>query len=230
MGNTAQIPARFNGARVQSGRAVHFGEAWLRHPLMVGALIALFSGLLASLVIPAATRVWQDRPKELALKQAMVAEVSRLATGTIELGDDLINGDYSDQRVKSAVTRAVHDWNRESAVVASELDTYFNDSPLANEWRGYEEAMPLLLFSARASTLGDVDYESTLYEALANRFRGVRFDDPVAKELRRNYVNNASARHMESSANLLRAWRDEIVERIVESHAAGFSRGFWILR
>jgi hypothetical protein len=50
----------------------------LRHPIVVGAVLALLSGLLASLLIPALTRVWQDRPKELALKRELVERISAL--------------------------------------------------------------------------------------------------------------------------------------------------------
>lgn len=49
----------------------------LRHPLVVGGLVAVISGVVASLLIPAVTRSCQDRPRELALKRDLVERVSK---------------------------------------------------------------------------------------------------------------------------------------------------------
>jgi hypothetical protein len=59
----------------------------LRHPLVVGALLALLSGVFASLLIPALTRSWQDRPKELALNKRSSSASRPLRENLHQLGD-----------------------------------------------------------------------------------------------------------------------------------------------
>src|SRR6478609_6041343 len=54
-----------------------------RHPVVAGITLAVVSGILASLVIPSLTRVWQDRPRELELKRSLVEEVSQSVTNTL---------------------------------------------------------------------------------------------------------------------------------------------------
>jgi hypothetical protein len=56
----------------------------LRHPVVVGALLAVFTGIFASVLVPSLTRVWQDRPRELALKRDLVTRISREATRAVD--------------------------------------------------------------------------------------------------------------------------------------------------
>src|SRR5262245_49708518 len=50
--------------------------ALLRHPLVVGSVIAAVSAVFASLLIPNITQVGQDRPKELELKRGIQDKVA----------------------------------------------------------------------------------------------------------------------------------------------------------
>src|SRR5215210_1177696 len=81
----------------------------LRHPLVVGAAL----GVLASVLIPSLTRVWQERPRELALKRELVERISTLATEAIDNGNLL---DVFSREIKSVAERnkwlrtTRHDW------------------------------------------------------------------------------------------------------------------------
>jgi hypothetical protein len=48
----------------------------VRHPIIVGVVLTVVSALVASLIIPSITRAWQDRPRELALKQSLIDEIA----------------------------------------------------------------------------------------------------------------------------------------------------------
>ena len=60
---------------------------FLSHPVVVGTALALISGLIASVLFPAMTRSWQDRPRELALKRELVTDISEASTNAISRGN-----------------------------------------------------------------------------------------------------------------------------------------------
>jgi hypothetical protein len=123
---TASAPRRSSASLRTSGsfpERTSLLAAALRHPVVVGALLALVSGIFASLLIPSLTRVWQDRPRELALKRDLVARMSREATAA---ADGAVGG-LEVERGRRAVfyDRLIKRWRLESSVIGSELTTYF---------------------------------------------------------------------------------------------------------
>ena len=80
-----------NGADAGGSKGVSKGSrlAALRHPLVVGALLTVITALIASVVVPALTRSWQDRPRELSLKRELVARVARAAATTVQGGKQI---------------------------------------------------------------------------------------------------------------------------------------------
>jgi hypothetical protein len=121
----------------------------LRHPLV----IALISGALAALLFPWFTRQWQDRQKELALKQSLVDQIATSSTSVVRHGVSLVNGQVraaGGQPGESpaeiyAVLR--NSWLIERASARSAIVTYFPD--LQSCWYRYERVI--------ASFLGLVD-------------------------------------------------------------------------
>lgn len=197
----------------------------LRHPVVVGALLALFSGVFASLLLPSLTRVWQDRPRELALKRELVTRISREAT---EAADGAVRGQQIDrQRRVAFYDRLVSSWRLESSVIASELATYFPDTAAVRKWRRYMGAMNVLLQGVAyggQQAAGD--------SILQDHFRAVRFDDEITERIRQDFVRGEH--HTEgplTQANVLMVEeRDQIAADVVGSDAVGFSHGFWIFR
>ena len=199
--------------------------AALRHPVVVGALLALFSGIFASLLIPSLTRVWQDRPRELALKRDLVARISREATAA---ADGAVAG-LEVERGRRAVfyDRLSKRWRLESSVIGSELTTYFPNSRAPRKWGDYMGTVSFLLQSV--AFRGE---EAAGDSLIRQHFRAVRFDDPVTERIRTRFVyGREGVEGAITQVNvLLLEERDQITAEVVASEAAGFSHGFWILR
>jgi hypothetical protein len=206
------------------GRASRLAEA-LRHPVVVGALVALLSGVFASMLIPSLTRVWQDRPRELALKRELVARISREAT---EAADGAVRGlQLARGRRAAFFDRLVSRWRLESSVVGSELATYFPNSEAMRRWRRYMGAMNSLLQGVAfqgEQAAGD--------SILRDHFRAVRFGDAATEGIRQDFVHGEH--HVEGPLTqvnvLMLEERDQITADVVASDAVGFSHGFWIFR
>lgn len=119
--------------------------AALRHPLLVLAV----SASLTLLLIPAITRVWQDRPRELDLKNRLVAQIAESATTTVNRGRELAR-EPGDRRGRHFPAKG--SWLVASAVVAADLATYFPAKTRA-AWGDFTNRMVdyLLLSSARSA-------------------------------------------------------------------------------
>jgi hypothetical protein len=214
-------------------------SAALRHPVVAGALLAVITGLFASVLVPALTRVWQDHPRELALKRDLVARISRESTRAV---DSTFEGlSISPTRDKRTYTRVYNRWRLESAVIGSDLRTYFPQSAAHREWREYAETVSLLLETL--SEFGEAGLNFDHVEtSFRKHFQDVRFDDPDADAVRREFANaeelekKAKARgevmyHSVTLAELARLLveeGDKIAADVVDADASGFSHGFWI--
>jgi hypothetical protein len=206
------------------GRASRFAEA-LRHPVVVGTLLALVSGVFASLLIPSLTRVWQDRPRELALKRELVARISREAT---EAADGAVRGlQVARDRRAAFYDRLISSWRLESSVIGSELATYFPTSEAMRKWGRYMGAMNVLLQGVASRGEGAAG-DSLLRE----HFRAVRFGDEASDGIRADFVrgqHNVEGPLTQVNVLMLEE-RDQITADVVASDAVGFSNGFWIFR
>jgi hypothetical protein len=205
---------------------------FLRHPLVVGAGIALISGVLASLLIPALTRVWQDRPRELALKRDLVERIS--SAGTSAVGRGATYAFIVETRNPSRTKRiaflipAVRKWSVDGGVIEAELTTYFQATALPRQWRTYEVAVEdFLRYISRA----EVGTHAFLLRDLRDHFRAVRFDDGNADRERRSWTHGESLQGSRIElTRLLLAEQDQITRRIVASNASGFSHGVWFFQ
>jgi hypothetical protein len=203
--------------------------AVLRHPLVVGAALAVLSGAFASLLIPALTRVWQDRPKELALKSALVERISRSAT-TVIIGSERLSG-----RRGTASDRLIDRWALESSMIEADLTTYFGDARIVRAWRRYEHAVEAYAHYEPGATEGEA-IEETI-GVVSAYLRNVRFTDHAIDEsLRRDFLTTPSdPRKLDYALafelpDLLLAGRDEFARLVAETPASGFSHGFWIFK
>jgi hypothetical protein len=206
-------------------------QSWLsafRHPLVVGGVLAVLSGVLASLVIPGLTRVWQDRPNELALKEAIVERISQRATATISKGASF--GSSSLEKIRhddriALLNDAQQTWDIDSAGVASQLNTYFRRSDAITQWPAFEDAVRQFLQYAAAIA---PDAQPDQLVGLAENFKKTTFSDPAAEELRKGFLSAPRVFPYTVEA-LLDNWKDELTTLVLDSNASGFSHGFWFL-
>jgi len=207
-------------------------ESWLpvlRHPLVVGAVLAILSGLLASLVIPAVTRVWQDMPKELALKQAVVERISQRATAAIAEGESFgasITGTTSLEDRVAFAHDAPQAWEIDGAGVESQLNTYFRGSAAAEQWPAFEDAVSRFLRYAAA--IGPVAQLDELRD-IAKMLKQTSFSDPAAESLRKEFVSSYQVFGRTAVVPLLDHWKDELTTLVLDSNASGFSHGHWFI-
>lgn len=208
-----------------------------RHPLVVGGALAVLSAIFASLLIPSLTRVWQDRPKELALKASLVEAMSRSATDALaEARFYLFVSERGGvQRGNGVYIRITKPWQTESSIIFAQLTTYFRGSELQREWRTYVEAVREYEFAcAFYGVAGTTAHESeqASLERLRIYFRGRRFSDRRNERMRRRFLLEKSS----FDALASEVWflflhrRDELTASVVDMPATGFSHGFWIFK
>jgi hypothetical protein len=221
-----KLPKKIGAKSRQTFDRSH-AQSWspvLRHPLVVGAVLAILSGVLASLVLPAVTRVWQDRPDELALKQVVVERISQRATATIARGESLASSGVA----SVDASEAQQNWEVDAAGISSQLSTYFRDSPAATQWPHFEDAVSEFLFYGAAVDAGAQPVRARLNK-LGEIFRHTNFTDPVAERLRLGFVKLPTAFGQDAVVELLAAWKDKLQIDVLDSNASGFSHGFWFL-
>jgi hypothetical protein len=223
--------------------------AGLRHPLVVGALLAVLTALIASVLVPALTRSWQDRPRELALKRGLVARIARATATTLEggrqFGDTVRERDVrptskpaplSYAKRVDFIQRGQYAWGVESSVIASELGTYFHQTELRERWREFDDAVRRFLRYAAVRYPEDDPY---FYALLVEHFRDrtPMFQDARAERIRKRFISEANyegegdiaGRHQLNDVTTLLFYESErIQDELVESNASGFSHGFWI--
>lgn len=169
------------------------GREFIHHPVVVGTALALISGLIASVLFPAMTRSWQDRPRELALKRELVTDVSEAATNAISRSNTFAYANELEPKSRAEriqhLTRELSDWNVASSVIGSQLATYFGETTLPQQWAEYQSAIGTYIeYTSRAD-----DRLSGGYFALLDHFRSVRFDDPQLEQERKDVIAAADA-------------------------------------
>jgi hypothetical protein len=196
--------------------------AALRHPVVAGSLLAVITGIFASVLIPSLTRVWQDRPRELALKRELVARISREGSTAV----DSASVGVGPRRGQAFYDRTIRRWRTESSIIGAELTTYFPTSAARRKWQDYAGIVNYVLHAVAYDEGPGLASDSLVRD----HFRRVRFDDPVNESMRKGVIRGAVAKaeSVLTVSVLLLEERDEIAADIVEAEAAGFSHGFWI--
>jgi hypothetical protein len=209
------------------------GREFLHHPVAVGTALALISGLIASVLFPAMTRTWQDRPRELALKRDLVTDVSEAATAALSRGNIFAYKTELEKTSKAEriqnLTRELSDWEVASSAIGSQLATYFGKTTLPRQWMAYQSAVGAYIeFTSKANE----KYHPEL--GLIDHLKSVRYEEPELEQLRKEVASTPEGSLPGSSFNriigldLLSAERDQIARRILAEDAAGFSHGFSI--
>jgi hypothetical protein len=216
------------GVETEHGESTQSWLPSLRHPLVVGAVLTILSALFASLVIPATTRVWHDRPNELALKQAVVERISQRATIAIANGDSFgssrVEKTSRDDRIEFS-DQAQQTWKVDGAGVASQLNTYFRGSEAAAQWSAFEAAVSQFLRYESRIDPGPAQLDQL--RDIATQLRTTSFSDPAAERLRRGFVSWPKIFPGSTVVRLLDYWKDELIILVLDSNASGFSHGFW---
>jgi hypothetical protein len=210
--------------------------ATFRHPLVVGAALTLLSAGVASLLVPALTRVWQDRPKELALKQSLVENISRSTTEALEEAKFYLFVEERGGVAKGnrAYIRMTKPWQVESSIITGQLRTYFRGSSLEPRWLAYAEAVREYEFASAfygvRETAGAGSFAASL-QRLRAHFRRRRFSGSREK-MRRRFLGEPTAFDaLAYEAPLLFFQeRDDLAAGILDAPARGFSHGWWIFK
>ena len=114
---------------------------FLKHPLVIACLGALFAAFL----LPFVTRQWQDRQKELELKQGLVDQIATTTTTAVRRGVSLIQGQTraaggeTGEEPAEVYALLRNSWLINRASARSRITTYFPD--LQSCWYAYERVV-----------------------------------------------------------------------------------------
>ena len=154
---------------------------------------------LTSLLIPAITKQWADRPQELELRIALIDQIGESAARTINTARFIVSDNLPDARVREVVCardpesddcekaineesrteqgeqiRAKTEWLQKGAVVESQLAAYFPGTELSRQGKAYINAVRIYLFLA-SDVCGEKREEAT---RKLLRYFGEDPDDP----------------------------------------------------
>jgi hypothetical protein len=215
------------------------GFAFFRHPLVVGAGIAVISALFASLLIPNFTRVSADRPKELQLKRGVVVTIETSSAQALTRGLALARSDVvaaggtpGNERV-TVYRRLYGGWLSEAGTINAELFTYFPATYARGGWKPYEKAIRLYL---RFAGITDPKVRKPAAAYLRSYLRP---DASSTDEYRAIYGRvpwdtfaagtKDPQSSIESILNLLLAKEELIVAAVAHAQASGFKHSVWSL-
>jgi hypothetical protein len=210
---------------------------------------------LTSLLIPAITKQWADRPKELELRISLIDQIGESAARTVNTARFIVSDNLPEARVRevvcgrdeasdacqqaineesraeqSAQIEAKSAWLQRGAVVESQLAAYFPGTELAREGKGYVNAVRIYLFLA-SDACGEKRSEGT------DKLLRYLHEDPT-DERWRPLRELEPDECVQKSANLgfrelygpmgdrLLARRLDLLVLLNQSDAEGFSVGF----
>ena len=212
--------------------------AFLRHPLLVGAAVAVISAFFASLLIPSITQVTQDRPKELELKRGIVERIAG-ATGTalgkgraIASGDLVAAGGQPGQQPQTVYRQVMTDWGIDASTVDGEITTYFGHGDTWQGWATLSESTKRFL---ELTSVHSLDVRKRNEEYLCSEL-GAYVSSPRRQEDLRGYCRVHALSDKKKFLNVafglslvLEDARDAVTLDIVETPAAGFRHSPWSL-
>jgi len=106
--------------------------AWLRTriPKFLRWLVLLF---IASLVVPALTKQWNDRKQELQVKEALSTDISKVSANAV-YGAGFAVSQQSGAEQKASRREALDTWLRDRATIDPRFLVYFSHSDAADHW------------------------------------------------------------------------------------------------
>lgn len=143
-------------------------------------VLALLGFLIASLVVPAATKQWSDRSGELALKKELVSQINTTVTKAVTVIDcttrlqscfpegRVLKNTNASQGAKieadvaygKALFEARTDWKTGNALITSVLDAYFAGTNAVHEWAQHADAVSAFLDLSTAECGKDRDEDT----------------------------------------------------------------------
>jgi hypothetical protein len=105
---------------------------WTRGRRFARWFVLLF---IASLIIPALTKQWNDRKQELEVKQRLLSDVVKATTDAVYGAQDVsLQADPEQQR--QARSQLLGAWLRGRSTLETPMLVYFDPSDAADHWRG----------------------------------------------------------------------------------------------
>ena len=112
-----------------------------------GLVLTVIGTLLTAWLIPALTRQWQDQQRAQELKAAIVTRIGRDTTDALVLSSFIANGRFEPVRDPKRPFRIPMkvfndldlNWERNRREISAQLEAYFADTDIAEEWRSYSQ-------------------------------------------------------------------------------------------
>jgi hypothetical protein len=156
----------------------------LRH-LGRAKVLTLVGFLIASLVVPAATKQWSDRSAELALKKELISQINATVTKAVAVTDCTTRIDTcfpearalkdpnAGQEARAAAEVAYGrqlfetktEWTAGQASIASVLDAYFPATAAHTEWTRHSDAVSAFMRLSSAECGAPRDRDSAHLQA-----------------------------------------------------------------
>jgi hypothetical protein len=123
-------PEEREGAAEQESRNRVLGWLRTRTPRFVRWIVLLF---IASLLIPALTKQWNDRKQELQVKESLTTDISKVSANAV-YGAEFSVSQQSGAEQHAARRAAVDNWLRDRAAIDPRFLVYFAHSDAADHW------------------------------------------------------------------------------------------------
>jgi hypothetical protein len=118
--------------------AARRGLAWFRRH--VGGFFKWAAVLLvASLVIPAATKQWSDRTQALRLKEGMITDISGAASDAFNSARDLASSSGSGKTKAVTRRKLLCSWIHQEGRIDPRFHVYFEGSSANDSWKEYKD-------------------------------------------------------------------------------------------
>lgn len=180
------------------------------------------------IIVPAFTRQWQDRQRERELKRGLVADIGESATEALKTSQfinlnlfGLAAGEPPSGREQQRVfNESQIEWEIKSARIGSQLRAYFPETGLGRTWQEYSETVTKAYQLVSSLREGVRDQWVSDIEAYL-RMHGHALDLQALRDARLGNTGPFPVAYEELVARLL-SLRDEIIQRVLDTSAAGF--------
>jgi hypothetical protein len=207
-------------------------------------LVAVLGFLVASLVVPAATKQWSDRPQELSLKRDIITNITESSTDAILISECIVSlclpeqvalrgnpedrsrisdADAAGQRTLENNNRS---WAKTGAVVHALLEAYFPDGQVDTQWDGFSRAIASYLRLASSECQEARDRDMAVLQGYLSNVEPAVWDD-LLRDLNSTCGNTPyhfMVAYYTVGDELLKK-RDYITRKIMEENPLGYSGG-----
>jgi hypothetical protein len=208
--------------------------------------LLLLGTLLASVLVPRWSAIWQDRQPELELKTGLVERMARSTTGTVRGAISLVTNPPPTKGAAARYRALKKEWLIDRADLQTVIGTYFSPE-VARCWFVYSDMVTSYVSIPQPGQEGSrsehtrelkqyLEDESNFCKPLVDvpsysRQRYDRLKQRIGDVARLSSVGAGGFNGAyDSLGELLLIDRDRIVQTIVSSDAKGFAHGWWIFR